>query len=289
MDPRQTIIENYPQLTPELQRAAAFTLEHVNELVVLSMRAFAAQAGVRPATLLRLAQRLGFDGWVELKRSFIADLGLGGETYGARAQKLVRDGTHSLREQMFGAQAQNLALGREQNRDAMEQAVSLMESAQQVYVCGFRASFPIAWSLYYVWRLFHRRVSLIDGFANNDEMFTRDFGPEDTLVIIGFAPYSRETLQVLDAAKRAGAKVVALSDSPLSPLAQQADSRLYFSTESPSFFPSVVSGISIAECLLAMLVARHGSEAVERIEKTERWLFESGAYVTPGKKPDERG
>ncbi len=287
MDPRQIIIDNYQQLTPELQRAAAFTLEHVNELVVLSMRAFAVQAEVRPATLLRLAQRLGFDGWVELKKSFIAELGLGPETYGARAQKLVRDGTDSLCEQMFGAQAQNLALAREQNRDAMEQAVSLMESAHRVYICGFRASFPVAWSLYYVWRLFNRRVSLIDGFANNDEMFTRDFAAGDTLVIIGFAPYSRETLQVLEAAKRAGSKVVALSDSPLSPLAQQADARLYFSTDSLSFFPSVVSGISIVECLLAMLVARHGSEAVERIEETERWLFESGAYVAPGKNADD--
>lgn len=289
MDARQTIIDHYPQLTPELQRAAAFILEHANELVVLSMRAFAAQAQVRPATLLRLAQRLGFDGWVELKNCFIADLGPGGESYGARAEKLVRDGAHSLREQMFGAHAQNLALGREQNRDAMEQAVSLMESARQVYICGFRASFPIAWSLYYVYRLFNRRVSLIDGFANNDEMFTREFGADDTVAIVGFAPYSRETLQVLEAAKRAGSKVVALSDSPLSPLAQQADCRLYFSTDSPSFFPSVVSGISIAECLLALLVARHGSEAVQRIEETERWLFESGAYVMPGNKPGGAG
>ncbi|STS89941.1 transcriptional regulator RpiR family [Klebsiella variicola] len=42
---------------------------------VLSMRAFAAEAGVKPATLLRLAQRLGYRGWSELKSDFIDDLG----------------------------------------------------------------------------------------------------------------------------------------------------------------------------------------------------------------------
>ena len=45
------------------------------------MRAFAAEAGVKPATLLRLAQRLGYNGWRELKSAFIDDLGLGNDTY----------------------------------------------------------------------------------------------------------------------------------------------------------------------------------------------------------------
>jgi DNA-binding MurR/RpiR family transcriptional regulator len=52
-------------LSPELQRAAEFSLQNASQLVVLSMRAFAAEA--RPATLLRLAQRLGYRGWSELK------------------------------------------------------------------------------------------------------------------------------------------------------------------------------------------------------------------------------
>ena len=30
----------------------------------------------------------------------------------------------------------------------MEQAVTLLDSAENVYICGFRASFPIAWSLF---------------------------------------------------------------------------------------------------------------------------------------------
>ncbi len=65
------------------------------------------------------------------------------------------------------------------------------------------------------------------------------------------------------------------------PLAQAADCTLLFSIDSPSFFPSVVSGMGLAECLLAMLVVRHGREAVSKIESAERYLIESGAYVIP--------
>ncbi|NDJ58101.1 MurR/RpiR family transcriptional regulator [Enterobacteriaceae bacterium 4M9] len=285
MSARQTIIDNFSQLTPELQRAAAFTLEHANEVVVMSMRSFSTLASVKPATLLRLAQRLGYSGWVELKNDFIDELGLSAEGYAAKAEKLVRDKSPTLSEQMLAAQADNLARSQQDNAATLEQAVEVMESAAHVYVCGFRASFPIAWSLYYVWRLFKHRVSLIDGFAGNDEMFTRDFTAQDVLVIVGFAPYSRETLQVLSAARRAGMRIVALSDSPLAPLAQEADVTLFFATDSPSFFPSVVAGIGLSERLLALLVARHGPQAVARIEGAERYLIQSGVYVMPGKKP----
>ena len=56
MNLREKIINEFGGLSPELQRAAEFSLQNASQLVVLSMRAFAAEAGVKPATLLRLAQ-----------------------------------------------------------------------------------------------------------------------------------------------------------------------------------------------------------------------------------------
>ncbi|STU77160.1 transcriptional regulator RpiR family [Klebsiella variicola] len=41
--------------------------------------------------------------------------------------------------------------------------------------------------------------------------------------------------------------------------------------------------MGLAECLLAMLVVRHGREAVSKIESAERYLIDSGVYVIPGK------
>ena len=114
-------------------------------------------------------------------------------------------------------------------------------------------------------------------------MFTREFTSRDCLLLISFAPYSRESLTVLQAAQQAGAKIIAITDSPVSPLAQAADCTMLFSIDSPSFFPSVVSGMGLAECLLAMLVARHGRDAISKIENAERYLMTSGAYVVQGK------
>ena len=284
MNPQENIVSQFSTLSPELQRAAEFCLQNVNILVVQSMRAFAAQAGVKPATLLRLAQRLGFSGWGELKDAFIDDLGLRNDTYVSKAKKLVAKDTQSnLYEEVFQAHQANLVFTGSENQQAMPRAVTLLDEADNVYICGFRASFPIAWSLYYVYRLFNRRVSLIDGLASNIEVFTRELTARDCVLLTSFAPYSRESLDVLHAAQRAGARMIAITDSPVSPLAQAAECTLLFSIDSPSFFPSVVSGMGLAECLLAMLVARHGNEAVSKIESAERYLIDSGAYVVPGK------
>jgi len=284
MNPRENIVSTFSELSAELQRAAEFSLQNINQLVVLSMRAFASEAGVKPATLLRLAQRLGYNGWGELKDAFIDELGLRNDTYVSKAEKLIAKGTQpQLYEEVFQAHQRNLAFTQHENHQAMEQAVSLLDAAENVYICGFRASFPIAWSLFYVYRLFNRQVSLIDGLASNIEVFTRELTAHDCLLLTSFAPYSRESLDVLRAAQQAGATIVAITDSPVSPLAQAADCTLLFSIDSPSFFPSVVSGMGLAECLLAMLVARHGRDAVNKIENAERYLNDSGAYVVPGK------
>lgn len=187
-------------------------------LVVQSMRAFAAEAGVKPATLLRLAQRLGYNGWRELKSAFIDDLGLGNDTYVSKAEKLIAKGTQpALYEEVFLAHQANLAFTQAENQHAMQQAVRLLDEAKQVYICGFRASFPIAWSLFYVYRLFNRQVSLIDGLASNIEVFTREINAEDCLLLTSFSPYSRESLDVLNAARQAGARIIAITDSPVSP------------------------------------------------------------------------
>src|SRR5262249_49569404 len=127
-------------------------------------------------------------------------------------------------------------------------------------------------------------VHLIDGQGGGLEMQLRPVEREDTVVIISFAPYSRESLQVLEAARSVGASTVAFTDSDASPLALAADVSVLFSTRSPSFFPSVAAAIALIEALLELLVINAGQAVAERIERAEQHLFDSAAYVPPSAK-----
>ena len=52
----QYLTESLPNLTPELQKTAAYVLENPNEIGVSSIREIAAKAKVKPNSLVRMAE-----------------------------------------------------------------------------------------------------------------------------------------------------------------------------------------------------------------------------------------
>jgi DNA-binding MurR/RpiR family transcriptional regulator len=146
-------------------------------------------------------------------------------------------------------------------------------------VAGFRSCYAVAFGLVYGYRLFRSSVSLLTGEAGTLEMQLRTIERDSATVVISFAPYSAEAARVAEAALEKGSKLIAITDSAVSPIALNADKVLIFSHESPSFFPSLVAATAIAESLVAHLLALEGAGAVEQLEIAERSMHAKGAYV----------
>jgi DNA-binding MurR/RpiR family transcriptional regulator len=156
----------------------------------------------------------------------------------------------------------------------------LFSRARTVHVAGFRASFPLAYALVYGYRLFRDSVQLIDGGGGGIEMQCRSIEKADVVTVISFAPYSKEAISMLDTLSHRGAKLVAITDSATSPLAQAADVAVLFSVTSPSFFPSVTAGFALIEALLELLLVDGGPSAVKKLERAEKELRDSHAYAS---------
>jgi len=275
----QTILDAFPSLSPKLQVAARFIVDHPNEVVISSMRTLAERAQSQPATFVRLARQLGYAGWPDLKTAFATDLGLHSEGYGEKARSLATRGPErGMLDEMFGVLRTNLDDTLSHSSDVLPKIAATLAKASHVHIAGFRASTPIAYALFYGYRLFRQSVALLDGQYGALEMQSRSIGKSDVVVIVSFAPYSREALEVAEMAKRAGAKIVAITDSSTSPLALNSYLSAVFSVDSPSFFPSVAAGVGLVEALLELLVAAGGRGIVKKINQTERSLFDSGAY-----------
>src|SRR5690606_15121854 len=69
---REQLLEVYDTLPAQLRAAAHWVIEHGNQVALLSMRDQARRAGVPPSTMTRLAQRLGFSGYDDV-RALYAD------------------------------------------------------------------------------------------------------------------------------------------------------------------------------------------------------------------------
>ena len=275
-----SIRARFAELSPQFQAGAAFLLDHPDEVAVLSMRKVAERAQIQPASLVRLSQVLGFPGWNELRDLCVARVRMRPEPLTARARSLVA-GTKkdTLAHDLLVAQQGNLEATATFNERTLLQAARVLRKARHVHVAGFRSCYPVAFGLVYGYGLFRPSVSLLTGEAGTLEMQLRGITRESATVVISFAPYSVEAARVAEAALEKGSRLIAMTDSAVSPIALHAESVLIFSHESPSFFPSLVAATAIAESLVAQLLALEGGEAVEQLEMAERSLHAKGAYV----------
>jgi DNA-binding MurR/RpiR family transcriptional regulator len=267
-------------LSPQFQTGAAFLLDHPDEVAVLSMRKVADRAQVQPASLVRLAQQLGFPGWNEMRELFVARVRTRPEPLTNRARSLVAgNAKHSLAHDLLVAQQHNLDVTAAQNERTLIEAARILRRARHVHVAGYRSCYAVAFGLVYGYRFFRSSVSLLTGEAGTLDMQLRAIDRDSATVVISFAPYSVEAVRVAEAALEKGSKLVAITDSAVSPIALNADKLLIFSHESPSFFPSLVAATAIAESLVAHLLALEGAGAVEQLEQAERSLHAKGDYV----------
>jgi len=275
-----TIRDRFPDLSPQFQAGAAFLLDYPDEVAVLSMRKVAERAKVQPAAMVRLSQQLGFPGWNELREIFVSRVRTRPEPLTTRARSLVKSGADNhLSRDLAEAQSHNLDLTLAQNAERVVDAAKTLKKAPHVHVAGFRSCYPVAFSLLYGYRLFRPSVSLVSGEAGTLEMQLRGIEKRHAVVVVSFAPYSVEAARVAEAALEKGSKLIAITDSAVSPIALNADKVLIFSHESPSFFPSLVAATAIAESLVAHLLALEGTDAVQQLELAEQSLHAKGAYV----------
>jgi DNA-binding MurR/RpiR family transcriptional regulator len=276
-------------MSPQFQTASRYLLEHPQDVAVESMRTIAGSAGVQPATMVRLAQSLGFTGWSQLRSTFVEQFRLQPEPYAIRARSLIdRAEPRSLIAETFRAQRANLEHTEVQDTDTLLQAASLLNMGKTIHVAGFRACYPIAFTFHYLYRFFRPSVYLLNGVAGLLEMQLRAINRDDTTVVISFAPYSQEIRMVTKAAQAAGSRIVAITDSVVAPIALVADVTILFPVTSPSFFPSIVAGIGLCETLIELLVSQGGEGVVAQIEHSERQLHDTRAYDAPvqkGRKP----
>jgi len=270
----------FSDLSPQFQTGAAFLLDHPDEVAVSSMRKVAERARVQPASLVRLSQQLGFPGWNELRDLFVARVRTRPEPLSSRARSLVAGSTKDgLAREMLLAQQHNLEASAAQNTHSMVEAARLLRRAKHVHVAGFRSCYAVAFGLVYGYRFFRPSVSLLAGEAGTLEMQLLGIERDSATIVVSFAPYSVEAVRVAEAALAKGGRLIAITDSAVSPIALHAHKALIFTHESPSFFPSLVAATALAESLVAHLLALEGSGGIAQLEQAERSLNARGAYV----------
>ncbi len=98
-----------------------------------------------------------------------------------------------------------------------------------------------------------KRITLISAMGSMQQGQLRSVRKGDVLIAISYAPYAQETLDVAADLVARGVRLVAITDSRMSPLARDADVALLVEDNSTLGFRSLSSTMSLAESLFIAL------------------------------------
>ena len=280
-------------LSPRIREAARWVLDHPVDVALLTLREQARRSGVTPATFTRLAQRFGLKGYDEIREFFAEALRERPATFHGRAQELLArhgsEGDAALAQDTFASLTRHLqSLSTPEAIGRVTAAAQMIADAEHVFCFGQRSSFSVAFIFHYVRSLFGSKSVLLDGPGATGRDALRTIGPRDVMLAITVDPYIRETVETARYVKSRGARVVAITDSELSPLAAIADRSILIRTETPSFFHTMSPAFAVAECLAALVAARRGSETLSGLAESERQLAALDTYLVKKKRKSER-
>ena len=281
-DTIRLLIDSYSQLTPELQKAARFMVEHPEDIGLNSMRRVAREAGVKPATITRLAKTLGFGEYASLREPFRQKLRVRSPEYASKFQSVQERGVSGGRSILADLRAQEISNIEhslsDENLPIMEDAAQTMHDSRRVYVLGLRGSHAPAFLFHYAYQLFRDNSQLLDTTAGIFADQLRGMQPEDSMLVISFPPYTQLTIDAVQYAVEAGAKIVAITDSVVSPAANAAVHTIVTKNRSPSFYHSFTGAVAVTQALITMLVIAAGGDAVKIVEEAEKQLSRISAY-----------
>ena len=270
---RERILEAYPTLSKRLQQVARFALDHPNDMALETIAVIARRASVQPSTVIRFAKSFGFSGFKDMQRVYQARLTQDTSSYSERI-RLFRE--QNVRKAEAGntaweilrefCSANIISLEHVPGgiaADALDAAVDLLVKADAINVIGLRRSYPVASYLSYMLSHLDCAVQLLDGVGGMLRQQMRAVRPSQVLVAISFNPYASETADMAALAVEQGVPLLAITDGPLSPLADLASVCLEVRDPELHGFRSLTASMCLAQSLAVglgiELDARRGS------------------------------
>ena len=259
------ISEEYEALSKQLKVIARHVEQHRDHLGLEGIQDVAAQCDVQPSAVVRFAKHFGFSGFTEMQRIFRDGLArqiAPSRNYKARIREVIESGAGALssveiaHEFLAGSIAGMQELENGLHGPSFKKAVDLLAEADTVWIAGSRRSFPVAVYLDYALQHTDKRIALVSALGSMHSGQMRSVRKGDVMIAISFAPYAEETVDVAQQAVTRGARLIAITDSRMSPLARDAQVTLVVQDNSIFGFRSLTSTMGLAQSLFIALAYR---------------------------------
>ena len=250
-----------------------------------SVTKLADAAGVSTPTVVRMARKLGYDGFSELQAALREEasaqikqpiLKSEGWPSGRRDSPAFRD----FAEAVF----QNLNHTIERLDPATFDAIAkvLANPKHRIFLSGGRITRSNADYLFNHLQIIRPDVTLLSQSPNVWPQVILDMNKSSVLIVFDIRRYESDLARLVALAKDHGAVIVLFTDQWGSPITKQADHVINAMVEVPSSWDSTIAINLIVEALIAEVQQKRWKQSKDRIEALEDMFRSTRIFRRPG-------
>ena len=246
------IQENMSTFSKGQKLIANYILQSYDKAAFMTASKLGKTVNVSESTVVRFAAELGFDGYPSMQKT-LQEMIRNKLTSIQRVEvSNERIGNQDIMTMVMQSDIEKIRLTLDEtDRSSFNEAVSAISSAKKIYILGVRSASVLADFISFYFRFMFDNLVSVDT-TSISEVFEQilHISADDVFIGLSFPRYSKRTVKVMQFAKDRGAKVIAITDSKVSPLTKMADVSLLAKSDMASFVDSLGAPLSVVNALI---------------------------------------
>lgn len=249
---------------------AKYIISNYDKAAFMTAESLAKATGVSQATVVRFANRLGYDSYTYFQKD-LQELLKKRITIVQRAQMANKFEKGSILKQVLHADAENIKSTLEElDEERFNRVVDMIFHSRKTYIVGLRSSGMVSEYLGYYLNFLIDNVEIVRYGINDVFEQILKVKEDDVVIGISFPRYSKRTYELMKYAEEQGSKTIAITDSKFSPIAECSKEVLIAKSNLASFVDSLVAPLSMANALIIALSMKKREETQEHFSKLEK-------------------
>lgn len=278
---RDLIKEKQDQLTAAERTLTATLLDDSLVSGLQSITKLAEDASVSTPTIIRLARKLGFDGFPALQNAIREEVAARMKQPLAKLDAWDGDSARDHIVSRFAvAVSQNInrTLDRLDLAEFDRVATLLSDPKRHMFLLGGRISRSNAHYFFNHLQIIRPNVSLLDSSPSVWPQSLLDMNAQSVLVIFDIRRYEKELERLAVLAAQQGASIVLFTDQWGSPIEKHAAHTFRTMVEAPSSWDSTLGITFLIEALIADIQSRSADTSAGRIKAMEEMIGQTRIF-----------
>ncbi len=265
---KERIRKQIPNLTESQKVIANYIVENTQKFALSSIREIEEELKTSKSTIVRLAQVLGYDGFQELKNTFLKKIRTDLDPVNRYKVYLSStDSESNYLETIAQESLENINSTLQVIDDSQyKKAVKLIEKAEYVYTLGHGISAYLADLTSHLLNSVAIKSTKLryGGITFAEEIV--NISNKDLIIALTFPEYSDETIEACAYANKKGIKIIAITDKMTNEIIQYSNVHLQALAESQISASSIISPVMLLYSLCAQVGYDLKNKTLETID-----------------------